>query len=40
VNICAKSAYAVSLGGGRFGLPFATVSLAAGLAGALLVMLM
>jgi uncharacterized membrane protein (DUF4010 family) len=40
VNICAKSAYAVSLGGGRFGLPFAAVSLAAGLAGALLVMLM
>ncbi|MFM7420034.1 MAG: MgtC/SapB family protein, partial [Alphaproteobacteria bacterium] len=36
VNICAKSAYAVTLGGGRFGLPFAAISLAAGLAGALL----
>lgn len=40
VNICAKSAYAVTLGGGRFGFPFAAISLAAGLAGALLVMLM
>jgi uncharacterized membrane protein (DUF4010 family) len=39
VNICAKSAYAVTLGGGRFGLPFAAISLAAGLAGALLVLL-
>ena len=39
VNICAKSAYAMTLGGGRFGLPFAAISLAAGLAGALLVLL-
>ncbi|MFM7690494.1 MAG: MgtC/SapB family protein, partial [Alphaproteobacteria bacterium] len=39
VNICAKAAYAVTLGGGRFGLPFAAISLAAGALGALLVML-
>ncbi|MCA3350517.1 MAG: MgtC/SapB family protein [Roseomonas sp.] len=38
VNICAKSAYAMTLGGGRFGLPFAAISLAAGLTGALLVL--
>jgi len=39
LSICAKSAYAVTLGGGRFGLPFAAISLAGGIAGALLVML-
>jgi uncharacterized membrane protein (DUF4010 family) len=40
VNICAKSAYAVALGGARFGVPFTAVSLAAGLGAALLVLLM
>jgi uncharacterized membrane protein (DUF4010 family) len=40
VNICAKSAYAVTLGGARFGVPFTAVSLAAGFGAALLVLLM
>jgi uncharacterized membrane protein (DUF4010 family) len=35
VNISAKAAYAVMLGGGRFGAAFAALSLAAGAAGAL-----
>jgi len=35
VNICAKAAYAIMLGGGRFGAAFAAPSLAAGAAGAL-----
>ncbi len=37
MNICAKAAYAVALGGGRFGLPYAALSLGAGVVGALLV---
>jgi hypothetical protein len=35
VNISAKAAYAVMLGGGRFGAAFAGLSLAAGAVGAL-----
>ena len=34
MNICAKAAYAMILGGGRFGLTYAALSLAAGAAGA------
>ena len=37
MNICAKAAYALALGGGRFGLPYAALSLGAGVVGALLV---
>jgi uncharacterized membrane protein (DUF4010 family) len=34
VNICAKAAYALVLGGGRFGAVYAALSVAAGAAGA------
>jgi len=34
MNICAKAAYAMFLGGGRFGMTYAALSLAAGAAGA------
>jgi hypothetical protein len=34
VNICAKAAYALVLGGGRFGRVYAALSVAAGAAGA------
>lgn len=37
MNICAKAAYALALGGGRFGLPYAALSLGAGAVGALFV---
>ena len=40
MNICAKAAYAMILGGGRFGLTYAALSLAAGAAGALTLFLL
>ncbi|MCA3364524.1 MAG: MgtC/SapB family protein [Roseomonas sp.] len=40
VNICAKAAYAIALGGGRFGSAYAVLSLAAGAAGVLAVSLL
>jgi len=40
VNICAKAAYAIALGGGRFGSAYAVLSLAAGAAGALALFLL
>lgn len=40
VNICAKAGYALALGGGRYGMAYAAISMAAGAAGALLVLLM
>jgi len=40
MNICAKAAYAMILGGGRFGLTYAALSLAAGAAGAATLLLL
>jgi uncharacterized membrane protein (DUF4010 family) len=40
VNICAKAAYAIMLGSGRFGMAYAALSLAAGAAGALALFLL
>ena len=40
VNICAKAAYAITLGRGRFGSAYAALSLAAGAAGALALFLL
>lgn len=39
VNICAKAGYALALGGGRYGMAYAGLSLAAGALGALFVLL-
>jgi len=38
MNICAKAAYAIMLGGGRYGMAYAGLSLAAGAVGALFVL--
>jgi uncharacterized membrane protein (DUF4010 family) len=38
VNICAKAGYALALGGGRYGMAYAGLSLAAGAVGALFVL--